>query len=423
MKLSDMNKSQLEAMYSEVCAQYDEFKSRGLKLDMSRGKPAADQLNMSNEILNCLSADECKSRSGLDCRNYGVGDGLPEMKELFAELFEMPVENVIVGGNSSLNMMFDCIAQGVSMGFGNGPWAKLDKVKFLCPAPGYDRHFGVTEYFGFELITVDMLPTGPDMDQVEELVKNDASIKGIWCVPKYSNPTGITFSDETVKRLAAMKPAAPDFKIFWDNAYMIHHLNDNNDQLLNIMEEAKKCGNENNIIMFTSTSKITFPGNGIAAMAASDDMIKMLKKRLNYQTIGPDKINQLRHLKLFPNVCELKKHMKRHAEILAPKFDAVIEALTTQLGDLGVIEWTNPNGGYFIGVDLLEGCAKRTAQLCAEGGVVLTPAGATFPYGNDPKDRNIRLSPSFPPVAELKTAMELFCICVKMASLEKYLGK
>ncbi len=423
MKLELMNKAQLEEMYSEVCADYDKFKARGLKLDMSRGKPAADQLNMSNEILTNLSPEDCKSRSGLDCRNYGVGDGLPEMKELFAELFEMPVDNVIVGGNSSLNMMFDCISQGMTLGYGSGPWAKLDKIKFLCPSPGYDRHFGVTEYFGFELITVDMLPTGPDMDKVEELVKNDDSIKGIWCVPKYSNPTGITFSDETVTRLAAMKPAAPDFKIFWDNAYMIHHLNDNNDQLLNIMEEAKKYGNENNIIMFTSTSKITFPGMGVAAMAASDDVVKMLKKRLNYQTIGPDKINQLRHLKMFPNVCELKKHMKRHAEILAPKFDAVIEALTTELGDLGVIEWTTPNGGYFIGVDLLEGCAKRVAQLCAEGGVVLTPAGATFPYGNDPKDRNIRLSPSFPPVAELKTAMELFCICVKIASLEKYLGK
>lgn len=423
MKLTEMNKAQLEQMYSEVSAQYEEFKSRGLKLDMSRGKPSAAQLNLSNDILTCLDVSETKSRSGLDCRNYGVGDGLPEMKELFAELFEMPVDNVIVGGNSSLNMMFDCISQGVSMGFGNGPWAKLDKVKFLCPSPGYDRHFGVTEYFGFELITVDMNSDGPDMDKVEELVKNDDSIKGIWCVPKYSNPTGITFSDEVVTRLAAMKPAAPDFKIFWDNAYMIHHLNDNHDQLLNIMEEAKKYGNEDNIIMFTSTSKITFPGNGVAAMAASDNVIKMLKKRLNYQTIGPDKINQLRHLKMFPNAQALFNHMKLHAEQLAPKFNAVIDALNNELGDLGVIEWSTPNGGYFVGVDLLEGCAKRAAQLCAEGGVVLTPAGATFPYGNDPKDRNIRLSPSFPPVDELKTAMELFCICVKMASLEKFLAK
>ena len=420
-----MNREELEQELSQLQEKYRSFQEQNLKLDLSRGKPGADQTDLSVGMLDELnSKSDFKTESGVDCRNYGLLDGLPEMKEIFGHILDVPASQVFVGGNSSLNLMFDTISCLMTHGVaGCEPWCKQGNVKFLCPVPGYDRHFGVTEYFGIEMINIPMDENGPDMDEVERLVQSDASIKGMWCIPKYSNPSGITYSDDVVRRLASLKPAAKDFRIIWDNAYCVHDLTDTPDHLLNIMEESKKYGNEDLFIQFCSTSKITFPGAGVAAFAASDANMAVLKKRYATQTIGFDKLNQLRHVRYFKNYDGFLEHMKLHREILEPKFAAVLNNLEQELGGKGVARWTKPNGGYFISVDGMDGCAKRVVELCKEAGVVFTPAGATYPYGKDPKDSNIRLAPTYPPVAELETAMKLFCLCVELAAVEKLLGR
>lgn len=415
-----MDRAELEDLYRELTASYKAFQEKNLKLDMSRGKPGANQLDLSNDMLKCM---EYKTEKGLDCRNYGGLEGIEDMRCIFADILEVPVENVVLGGNSSLNMMFDKISSAMTHGIcGGKPWMLQGGVKFLCPSPGYDRHFAVTEYFGIELITVPMTETGPDMDMVEKLVSSDEKIKGIWCVPKYSNPQGITYSDETVRRFARLKPAAGDFRIFWDNAYCVHDLSDTPDKLLNLFEECVKAGTEDLPIMFVSTSKISFPGAGVAAMAASSHNLEWDKKRIAAQTIGPDKMNELRHVNYFHNVEGIYEQMKKHRAIIWPKFLTVLDMLDKELADTGILSWTRPNGGYFISVDTMEGCAKRVVSLCKDAGVVLTSAGATYPYGKDPRDTNIRIAPTFPPIEELKLAMELFCLCVKLASVEKLLA-
>lgn len=421
MNYLSASKTELKAELEKMQAEYKKYQEMNLNLDMSRGKPGSSQLDLSEGMLTVLSTKEdCKAANGLDCRNYGVLDGVPEMKEIFAKVLGVETSEIMVGGNSSLNMMFDTIATMMTANVNGGtPWAKQDNLKWLCPVPGYDRHFGITEYFGFEMITVPMTPQGPDMDVIEKLVSEDSSIKGIWCVPKYSNPQGVTYSDETVTRFAKLKPAADDFRIMWDNAYVIHDIAEKGDTLLNLMDECKKYGNEDLPIMFTSTSKITFPGAGIACMATSEKNMKFFKKKYTAQTIGYDKLNMLRHVKFFGSYEGLMEHMQLHRAVLEPRFNAVIEKLEANLGGYGVAEWLNPKGGYFVSVDVYEGCAKRTVQLCKEAGVVLTGAGATFPYGNDPKDSNIRLAPTLPPVEELELAMDLFCVCTKLAALEK----
>ena len=424
MKLNEMNREQLSEFKNKTQAEYDEFKSRGLKLDMSRGKPCAEQLDLSMPLLNALGSDsDIRDGSGNDCRNYGILDGIAEAKQLFADILGVKPEEVIVGGNSSLSLMYDTLMRLMVFGApGNTPWCREEKIKFLCPAPGYDRHFAITEKLGMELVTIPMKDDGPDMDLVEKLAGEDSSVKGIWCVTMYSNPEGKTYSDETVRRFAKMKTAAPDFRIFWDNAYCIHHLSDTPDVLLNILDECKKNGNEDRVYMFTSTSKVSFSGAGVSAMAASVNNIADIKKTLTVQTIGYDKMNQLRHVRFFGNIDGVKEHMKKHAAILAPRFKAVLDALDREIAPLGIGEWNKPNGGYFISFNTMNGCAKRVVELCKEAGVVLTGAGATFPYGKDPDDRNIRIAPTYPSVDELEKAVELFCICVKLASAEKLLG-
>lgn len=425
MDYRSMSNEALCAEKADLEKRYADFKARGLKLNMARGKPGVDQLDLSMPMLDILnSTANIYASTGDDCRNYGLGDGLPEMRELFAEMLGLDDHNIIVGGNSSLNMMFDAISCAMTHGFpGSKPWSQQGHLKFLSPSPGYDRHFAITEYFGFELVTVPMTSEGPDMDVVEELVQNDPTIKGIWCVPKYSNPTGITYSDETVRRFAALKPAAPDFKIFWDNAYCVHDLTDTPDTLLNLWHECRKQHSIDMPIFFASTSKITFPGAGVAAMGASEHNLTVFREHYSYQTIGPDKLNQLRHIYFFGNLDGVKLQMEKHRAILEPKFQVVQEKLETELGGKNVAEWTQPNGGYFVSVDVLDGCAKRVVSLCKEAGVTLTGAGATFPYQKDPRDRNIRVAPTYPPVSELELAMDLFCIAVQLAAVEKLLSE
>ena len=416
---NDMSKDDLLEEEKLLKNQYEKFKEQKLKLDMSRGKPSGEQLDLSNGLIDVLSEKDYLTENNTDCRNYGITDGIPEAKHLFAQIFESEDNEVIVGNNSSLNMMYDYISSAMTKGIdGNKPWDKLNEVKFLCPVPGYDRHFTICQFFGIKMINIDMTSDGPDMDMVEKLVKEDESIKGIWCVPKYSNPLGTTFSDETVKRFANLIPKAKDFKIMWDNAYTVHHIN-TEDKLLNILTECKKTGKEDMPIMFASTSKVTFSGAGISAMAASFKNIEEIKKRMFVQSIGPDKINQLRHVKYFKDINGINNHMKKHAEIIKPKFDMVISKLTDNFSENILAEWENPNGGYFVSVNVMDGCAKRVVELCKQAGVALTPAGATYPYGIDSKDKNIRLAPTFPPVSELQTAMDLFCLCIKLASIEK----
>ncbi len=423
MLYSECSSEQLMLEKEQLQKRYDDFKSQKLSLDMSRGKPSPEQLDLSMDVLDKVKFEaDYKSEKGFDCRNYGVLDGIEECKTLFAQMLEVDEKNIIVGGNSSLNLMFDYISQCMTHGAGSEPWASQGKIKFVCPAPGYDRHFGVLEYFGIEMINVDMLSDGPDTEKIYEIIK-DESVKGMFVVPKYSNPEGITFSDECVRKIAAMKPAADDFRVVWDNAYCIHDLNDTPDKLLNIFEEAKKYGNEDMFIEVTSTSKISFPGAGVAAIAASEKNINMIKKRMAMQTIGNDKLNQLRHARYFKDLDGLKAHMKKHAEILKPKFDAVIKCFNEELADKGIATWKNPNGGYFISLNVPEGCAKRVGELCKQAGVVLTTPGATYPYGKDPKDSNIRIAPSFPSVEELKKAAELLCVSVRLAACEKYLTR
>lgn len=420
----EMSRSELQQEKAALESRYQEFQARGLKLDMSRGKPSPDQLDLSMGMLDVLTgSDVLQCEDGVDARNYGQLDGIPEAKALYAEIFGVQTDEVIIGGNSSLNMMYDTIARAMQFGFFDSPrpWNQEKQVKCLCPVPGYDRHFAISELFGIEMINVPMSPDGPDMDLVERLAGEDESIKFIWCVPMYSNPQGYTYSDETVRRFARMKTAAPDFKIIWDNAYCVHHLTDTPDHLLNLMEEAKQAGTASRVIEFASMSKVTFPGAGIAAMAATRENLDFIRKQMSIQTIGYDKIKQLRHVRFFRTVESVAEHMQKHRAILEPKFRSVLEALDRELAPLGIASWYAPNGGYFIAVDTLDGCAKRVVQLCREAGVVLTGAGATYPYGKDPQDRNIRLAPTYPSVEELEQATELFCLCVKLASAERLL--
>ena len=418
----EMSKEELQAQEVEVNKKYQEFKDLHLSLNMARGKPAPDQIDHANGMLETMT--DYHAKDGLDVRNYGVLDGLPEMKEIFSDLLDIPAKNIIVGGNASLNLMFDQMMRLVVFGTaGEKPWGQLEKVKFLCPAPGYDRHFSVTETLGFELITVDMTSEGPDMDQVEKLVAEDESIKGIWCVPKYSNPQGICYSDETVDRLASMKTAAKDFRIFWDNAYSIHHLyDDKRDVILELLNECVKAGNPDMVFKFISTSKVSFPGSGIAALAASRANIEDAKSFMKFQTIGHDKLNQLRHVRFFKDMPGMYEHMRKHAAILRPKFEKVEDVLEKEIGGLGIGTWTKPLGGYFISFDSMDGCAKAIVAKAKEAGLIMTGAGATFPYGKDPKDSNIRIAPSFPTVEELAQAAEIFVLSVKLVSVEKLLG-
>ncbi len=415
----EMQREDLLQEFEKVKKDYESLRALHLSLDMSRGKPSFDNMDISEKMFDLVGNDTgFKNISGIDCRNYGGLDGLVELKNLFAEILELKPEQIIVGGNSSLNMMFDTIAQAMTHGMGAEPWYECKERKFLCPVPGYDRHFAIAEYFGFKLIPINMNENGPDMDAVEEWVK-DSTVKGIWCVPKYSNPDGITYSDEVVKRMAALKPAAKDFRIFWDNAYVVHSLYESEDELLNIYDECVKQGNPDLPIIFTSSSKITFPGAGVAVEAASPNNVAILKGRMQYQTIGPDKLNQLRHARMFRSLSDVKKHMKKLADNLRPKFDTVLAEFDSQLKGLGIAQWTKPNGGYFISLNVLEGCAKRVEELCANAGMTLTPAGATYPYGKDPKDSNIRIAPSFPTVSEIEKASAVLCVAVKYAALEK----
>lgn len=426
MNYLNCGKEELEKEYAALAKEYEDVKGKGLKLNMARGKPGKEQLDLSLGLLDVLnSKSDFVGTDGMDCRNYGVLEGIDECRKLFGDILGVDSKYVMVGGSSSLNMMFDTISCMMTKPIVEGckPWYEVKNRKFLCPVPGYDRHFGITEYYGFDMIPVPMTENGPDMDVVEKLVETDDSIKGIWCVPKYSNPQGITYSDETVKRFAALKPAAKDFRIMWDNAYCIHDINNTPDVLLNIFDECKKNGTEDMPILFCSTSKITFPGAGVAAMAASENNMKVFKERYNYEVISYDKLNMLRHVRYFKDFDGVMEHMQKHKAVLRPKFDIVLNALDLNLKPVGIGEWTNPNGGYFVSIDVLSGTAKRVVQLCKEAGVVLTGAGATYPYGKDPDDKNIRIAPTFPPNDELITAMDVFCICTKLAACEKLLEK
>ena len=422
----EMSKEELKAELEGLNEEYQKYLAMNLSLDMSRGKPCKEQLDISMGMMDVLNSKvDLRCEDGTDCRNYGCLDGIPEAKQLLGDMMENHPDNIIIYGNSSLNVMYDTVARAMTHGImGNTPWCKLDKVKFLCPVPGYDRHFAITEYFGIEMIPVPMSPEGPDMDMVEKLVSEDAAVKGIWCVPKYSNPQGYSYSDATVRRFARLKPAAPDFRIFWDNAYCIHHLyDDDQDYLVEILAECKKAGNPDMVYKFASTSKITFPGSGIAALATSLNNLEDIKKQLKNQTIGHDKVNQLRHARFFKDIHGMTEHMKKHADIIRPKFEMVEKVLEDNLGGLDVGCWTKPKGGYFISFDALEGCAKAIVMKAKKAGVVMTGAGATWPYHNDPKDSNIRIAPTLPPVEDLKKAAELFVLCVKIVSAEKILGE
>lgn len=423
-KYQEMSQEELRAEYNAVYAQYQKYCAQGLSLDMSRGKPSAAQLELSMPMLDVLHGQhDMRAEGGVDVRNYGQLDGIPEVKRIFSELLDVAPENIMVGANSSLNLMFDCVCWAESLGImGCTPWAKLDKVKFLCPVPGYDRHFAITELFGIEMIPIQMGSNGPDMEEVRRYVENDLAVKGIWCVPKYSNPTGITYSDDTVRAFAALKPAAKDFRIYWDNAYCVHHLTDTPDVLLNIFDACREYKSEDMVYEFTSTSKISFSGAGIAVIAASDANMADLKKKRTIQTIGPNKVVQLMHARYFHDAAGIAAHMEKHRALLAPKFEAVLSALDAELAPLGIASYSRPNGGYFISFDTLSGCASRVGELCKKAGVVLTTVGATFPYGKDPQDTNIRIAPSFPPIEELRAAVAVFCTSVRLASLEKLMA-
>ncbi len=416
------SKEELLASKKELLERYQMFVDQKLSLDMSRGKPSPEQQDLSNDM---LKISEYITDDGVDCRNYGLMDGLPQVKQMFADIMGVPAADTIVGGNSSLNMMYDAVARAMLFGVapGSTPWIQCEGRKFLCPVPGYDRHFGITEEFGFEMINIPMDENGPDMDLVERLVSSDPDIKGIWCVPKFSNPTGIVYSDEVVRRFARLQPAAEDFRIFWDNAYCVHDFDvDHPEKLRNIFQECIAAGNPDMVYMFASTSKISFSGGGLAAMCASENNIAFAKKHISVQTIGPDKLNQLRHLKFFGDQAGVLAHMKKHAELVVPKFQAVLNIFRRELEGLDVATWTEPKGGYFISVDAMPGCASRIYELCKQAGVKLTNVGATFPYGKDPLDSNLRIAPTYPPIEELELASELFCVCVKLAAVEHLLS-
>ena len=422
----EMTKEELLAEKKSLEAEYKKFQQRGLKLDMSRGKPSQEQLDLSMGMMDVLASYvDLTCEDGTDCRNYGVLDGIHEAKVLIGDMIECNPDNIIIYGNSSLNIMYDTIARSMTHGvMGRTPWCKLDKVKFLCPVPGYDRHFAITETFGIEMINIPMTENGPDMDLVEKYVNNDETVKGIWCVPKYSNPQGVVYSDETVRRFAALKPAAADFRIFWDNAYVVHHLyKEDQAQILDILEECKKAGNPDMVFEFCSTSKVSFPGSGIAAIASSETNIADIKKRLTIQTIGHDKINQLRHVKFFKNVDGIKAHMEKQADLIRPKFELVEKIFSDELASRGIGTWMNPLGGYFISFEAPEGCAKEIVSKCKEAGVVLTGAGSPFPYKKDPKDSVIRIAPTYPSLAELEQAANVFVVVVRMVAAEKFLAE
>lgn len=419
MQYSEMSKEELRTKKAALDKEFADIKKLNLKLDMSRGKPGGDQLDLSMDMLKTvIGVCDCKAENGFDCRNYGVLDGLPECKALFAEMLEVNPNNVIIGGTSSLNLMFDYISQCMTHGAGDKPWMQQGKIKFIGNVPGYDRHFTICEHFGIEMLNVEMTENGPDVEKIRELVK-DPSVKGMFCVPKYSNPDGVTYSDDTVRALAALQPAAKDFRVIWDNAYVVHDLTDTPDRLLNIFDACKPFGSEDMFVEFTSTSKISFPGAGVSAIAASDANIKAIKARLAMQTISYDKMNQLRHVKYFKNLEGIQAHMKKHAAIIAPKFKIVLDAFESQLRENGLANWTTPNGGYFISLNTTGCSAKRVGELCKELGVVLTTVGATYPYGIDASDRNIRIAPTYPSVDDLKKAAEVLCLCIKLATLEK----
>lgn len=422
----EMNREELLSLKKELDGKFEEAKGKGLKLDMSRGKQSTAQLDMTMSIMNVFDSDSVlKTEDGIDCRNYGLMDGIPEVKKLLGDMMGVSAQNVIVYGNSSLSVMYDAVSHSVTHGvMGSTPWCKLDKVKFLCPVPGYDRHFKITEYFGIEMINIPMTADGPDMDLVEKYVSEDEAVKGIWCVPKYSNPQGISYSDETVRRFANLKPAAKDFRIYWDNAYAVHHLyDDKQDEILEILSECEKAGNPDMVFEFCSTSKVSFAGGGIAGMAASKANLDYIKEGMTVRTIGYDKVNQLRHVRYFKDINGIRAHMKKHAEIIRPKFEAVLQVLDKEIGGLGIGEWNKPVGGYFISFEAMEGCAKAIVAKCKEAGVVMTGAGATFPYGKDPKDSNIRIAPTFPTPEEMAEATDLFVLCVKLVSVNKLLDK
>lgn len=420
----DMSRDELLTLKAALDEEYKTLEGEGLNLNMARGKPGFSQLALSMPMLDVITSEsDMRTVLGNDTRNYGDLDGIGESRKLIADMMAVQKDNVIVCGNSSLNIMYDTIARSMTHGvMGSTPWSKLDQVKFLCPVPGYDRHFKITEFFNIEMINIPLYDDGPDMDLVEKYVNSDPAVKGIWCVPKYSNPTGISYSDETVKRFASLTPAAEDFRIYWDNAYCIHHLYDDiQDEILNILEECEKAGNPDMVYIFTSTSKISFPGSGISAIASSLKNIEFIKSQMAIQTIGHDKINQLRHSRFFKNIDGLRSHMKRHAELLRPKFEAVLGTLESELDGLGIGNWIKPRGGYFISFNSLPGCARSIVEKCKNLGVILTDAGATFPYGKDPEDSNIRIAPTFPTPEEMAQAAKVFVLCVKLASVEKYL--
>lgn len=422
---SELTKGELKQIVQAEQAKLDKWGEMELTLDLTRGKPNQAQLDLSTGLLHIISdRGDCFSESGLDCRNYGILEGLPETKRLFSELLGIPAGNILVLGNSSLNVMYDTMVRAMLFGVAGGyePWSRQGRIKFICPSPGYDRHFAICRTLGIEMIPVKMTPEGPDMDAVYDIACSDPSVKGIWCVPKYSNPGGVTYSDRVVDQFAALRPAAPDFRIFWDNAYAVHDLYDDGDKLANIFDYAVEYGTQDNIFYFTSTSKITFPGSGLAIMAASEKNLEQIRPILATQTIGYDKINQMRHVKFFKNADGIREHMKLHAEVLRPKFECVENEFEKELDGLGIATWTKPRGGYFISLDVMDGCARRVYQLARSAGVTLTSVGATYPYGRDPRDGNLRIAPTFPEEDELKTAVEILCACVKLACAEKLMN-
>ena len=423
---TDMDHNELLSLKASLEEKFKTEQAKGLSLNMARGKPGISQLAISMPMLDVVNQNsDMNTLLGNDTRNYGDWDGIGECRQLMADMMEVKKANVIVCGNSSLNIMYDTVMRSMALGVnGSTPWCKLDKVKFLCPVPGYDRHFKITELFGIEMIPVPLGEDGPDMDMVEQYVNNDDAVKGIWCVPKYSNPTGITYSDEVVRRFANLKPKAEDFRIFWDNAYCIHYIyEETKDKILNILEECEKAGNPNMVYVFASTSKVSFPGSGVSAIATSLENMEYIKKFMTTQIIGHDKINQLRHVRFFKNIDGLNAHMKKHADLIRPKFEAVLDILDSELTGLGIGSWTKPRGGYFISFNSMPGCAKAIVAKCKELGLVLTGAGATYPYGKDPDDSNIRIAPTFPTPEEMSEAAKMFVICVKLASVGKLLGE